>query len=747
MQDFREFVLLDFGGVRALRGQTVLEATLRLQLDARSQGELSIVDVSTIASDWVQGASHKGSPASPGESTYNWKHAPGPNGTSPRGVNWAYPGSTFGDVAWTNGGSLFDYVHHDRVRHENTSSGRWVSIELSTSVVNGLILDQGGLVLTDPSQMNGDPGWSLPFGVNSSLDIRFERSATNPGYLDSGLASASTYDGAVLVVKYADSADESAAPPPAVDSLHASTVGLWNGQVEVTWENLGANGSAFGYDVAFHDATAADASATCCVAALTAGALPSVNTTQAPRYSIPRPGAPGSVQRMWLENLPHTQHGCVTVRAYDHVGTNGSWACSEVSVPMPRKDEQLAMSGYTPFSPSSAHRFGDALAVVVADEYTKLDPISGQPQHGTAVGNSIWDGKQAVTLSAARGEMVALQLFVSAARPGAVVTGVRPVLAQQFNGSASGVIASFFREWYAVDADPTSKTNGTYFSSALLPMVVDACDCCAAAFDVPTADWGVNLKPKRQTTQGVWVDLWVPEATTAGVYTSEIHVFTASSSSADVIIEVTLTVLPFALPREQSFRLDLNGYGYHATFGANTSCGWNTSMPECMLRHHQLTHAHRMTTDIVEYSHCQPTQPGTLYTCPQTAGRGAATKVADWSAFDGLLGPLFDGTAFTPAHGYNNAPGAGTPIATFMLSFYEDYPLNLTAHYSPLAMWAEFFTNRSNWNKNFKVPSQAISQEYAEATRAVVADHVHHYANKSWTGTHFQFFLNNKYAT
>ena len=127
---------------------------------------------------------------------------------------------------WTNGGSLFDYVHHDRVRHENTSSGRWVSIELSTSVVNGLILDQGGLVITDPSQMNGDPGWSLPYGVNSSLDIRFQRSATNPGYLDN--------DGAVLVVKYADNTDESAAPPPAVDSLHASTVGLWNGQVEVT---------------------------------------------------------------------------------------------------------------------------------------------------------------------------------------------------------------------------------------------------------------------------------------------------------------------------------------------------------------------------------------------------------------------------------------------------------------------------------------------------------------------------------
>eukprot|EP00666_Eupelagonemidae_sp_cell4sb_P000392 gene392-21898_t len=113
----------------------------------------------------VEGASHKGRPAAAGESTYNWRHAPG-DGRA--GVEWAYPGSTIGDVTWSNGASLFDYVHHDRVA---LGDDGWVAIDLAPALAHALVLDQRGLLLTDPSQMNGDPGWSEPYGAYDHLDL------------------------------------------------------------------------------------------------------------------------------------------------------------------------------------------------------------------------------------------------------------------------------------------------------------------------------------------------------------------------------------------------------------------------------------------------------------------------------------------------------------------------------------------------------------------------------------------------
>ena len=79
---------------------------------------------------------------------------------------------------------------------------------------------------------------------------------------------------------------------------------------------------------------------------------------------------------MWLENLPHTQHGCVTVRAYDHVGTNGSWACSEVSVSIPRKDEQLAK-----VRREGLRTCPDSKVIALADYARPLEEkcISGRP--------------------------------------------------------------------------------------------------------------------------------------------------------------------------------------------------------------------------------------------------------------------------------------------------------------------------------------------------------------------------------
>ena len=75
-------------------------------------------------------------------------------------------------------------------------------------------------------------------------------------------------------------------------------------------------------------------------------------------------------------------------------------------------------------------------ALLVTDELTKVDPVSGAQQHGDERYSAVWDGAAGVArVSAARGEHAALQMFISAAAPNASLRGVRTV-AGGFTGPA-----------------------------------------------------------------------------------------------------------------------------------------------------------------------------------------------------------------------------------------------------------------------------------------------------------------------
>jgi hypothetical protein len=164
--------------------------------------------------------------------------------------------------------------------------------------------------------------------------------------------------------------------------------------------------------------------------------------------------------------------------------------------------------------------------------------------------------------------------------------------------SASNV--TVYREWYAEASDGSS---GEYVSSVLLPMD-DSCDNgCRKTLTVPAADWAPK-PPLEQTAQSVYVDVWIPVGTVPVTYTGALTVVSLNPPVTATLV-VSVRVDDVVMPQQVSWRQDMNGYGDESG-DMQRVCGKNASLAECFAFHHRLTHAHRLTSDVVPYvtRHC-----------------------------------------------------------------------------------------------------------------------------------------------
>ena len=163
--DNREFMMASYDAA-GVAGWEIESATLFLHqnLANMSQGApMRVCDISTLAVPFNEGASHKGgnlslsrgtragfNQASAGESTWNWRSFPAEAAGGRGNHFWAYNGSTFQDVTFSNGFTLSAYRHHDQVAVQPNG---WTAIELPVDMVHALALGlHHGLVLSDSSQ-------------------------------------------------------------------------------------------------------------------------------------------------------------------------------------------------------------------------------------------------------------------------------------------------------------------------------------------------------------------------------------------------------------------------------------------------------------------------------------------------------------------------------------------------------------------------------------------------------------------
>jgi len=193
-------------------------------------------------------------------------------------------------------------------------------------------------------------------------------------------------------------------------------------------------------------------------------------------------------------------------------------------------------------------------------------------------------------------------------------------------------------------------------------------------------------------------------------------------------LPIRLKIRDFALPREASFRCEMNSYG----------------LPDKVSDFYRLqaiAYDHRVHCNILHYSH-RTAAPGArkcnldmmmdLYAPPGDARRmderryndiAPGARQAWWDDFARVYGPYISGSHFKNGH---RGP---IPAPELYLTFHESWPLNVRA----------YFNGNPDAYEAFKA-----KPVYGETFVNVMRDFITTARRQGWTKTSFQVYLNNK---
>ncbi|HLY11572.1 MAG TPA: hypothetical protein VKW04_19885 [Planctomycetota bacterium] len=219
------------------------------------------------------------------------------------------------------------------------------------------------------------------------------------------------------------------------------------------------------------------------------------------------------------------------------------------------------------------------------------------------------------------------------------------------------------------------------------------------------------------------VERYVPKTAAPGTLSVPL---TVKVGDAELAIPVTVRVHSAVIPDTLSFQVSLNAYG-----SPGQETGEKEGSPgylELERAFHRMAHEHRGTLAIVPYSHRGHLQ---WCTAPETKRLGSKVEVTSWAAFDERYGPYLDGSAF------KGLPRDGVPMAHLYWPMHENWPLPINDYYSYKG------APEDHW-RDAPAPEQAFQEEYGRAFAAMVREFGTHAAEKKWSRTEFQVFLNNK---
>ena len=679
----------------AYRGALIEEA--ELHLCRANYDPINALVVSTINTDWNEG-SKWGAQAGTGEPCWRWQSFPD--------GEWTYPGSDFSTAAFGNFGTLvcFGYQHNDTFARYEKNGYQWIKMKLDPAVVHAMILDNHGIVVTDPryGYENGNP---QVYSSEHSIALQPR-----------------------LYIKASPQTDT--IPPGDVTGLSANP-GDWNGEILLSFtapddpsDPDGADDPdkprAFGYTIryaAHEDFNAA---------------------IDVDRWRIPRPGAPGTTDRVLIENLEPGSTYFFWVQAYDSAGNAGMPAVTSLILPDVRSVPNLGAGDLPEPDPSGRQIAGvpDVLNYWACSELAKIDPDDGSRLEDSTAqvdesnykkANAVWDSRtNTITLHMLRNEVMGFQLIIQRLLP--QLTGVS-LSCSDLSGPDDAMLSAdhlmeFFKLHYVGDtqrfADPAIPLSPPFSQSFDIPSVNNPAGVC----------------------QSIWCDVYLPEDAAPGRYTG---ILTLSCNEAPEPVSIPLEIIAAVpvIPDTPTFFIDLNGYGNK----------WSSM--DSLYQVFQLCHKHRMVPNTLPYGW---SEHWTADRAPEISGTCEATAITDWSSFAGTYGPFFDGSAFSPDHDTYPyiGPGQNTAISNFYTTGFEGWPVsisNVSCGYDEIsggmghAYWNSLVDAGGMNLQTFWLEApdimEAFPDSYAQGVRQVWQAFAEYARDHHWN-TAFQFYLNNK---
>jgi hypothetical protein len=599
-----------------------------------------------------------------------------------KGQPWSYPGSDLADVVFGLGGSLYAYVK------ARDAGGGWYEIDIPPQIAASLATgDQFGLMLTDEK---GQTRTRHTIGSRESADppvliVEGTRALSTPGPVKA------------LTPRSAEALGRTSLRPGSV-ILHFSGSG------------------AARYDMRFSEApiTAKNFDA----------ATPVPRWMLDPLASHPNPlVTSNSLQDQVNAVVEQLQPGRLYYFAARGMSATGQLGpagpLGRVRASARTWPSLPAVSANTPAAPVQT------AGSVKVWSYSELHKVN--PQTGALLeAGPIWTG--GVKLTGARNEFVAFQVAVESETPvkDIAVAVDKPLFAEcKLPGvfEKTGAV-QLYREWMVPDDKDTSAAR-PWYPDPLIPL--------NGAFDLPAADNGVP----HQRVQPVFVDIYIPHDAAPGVHHGSIAVRAGGRLLRNIVVDVD--VLPFALPDQLNFIVDLNAYS-----GVNSGYDIPRGTPEyrkLLQAYHRVAHLNRANLDILGYSHSGSTEPDQT---PPLAGEGAATKVVNWRDWDAHYGPLVSGSAFA------DLPRAGVPVPIIYLALFENWPgdlrktyqWNIPEHPRTEAEYLQLITRHALASGPIE---EGFPRDYQDRFSAVARQFAEHIRERDWKQTKYQIFFNDKY--
>lgn len=667
----------------AYRGQRVAAAELHLAR-ANTDPTLSLV-AATINTDWQEG-------------TACWRYRALPS------TEWTFTNSDFSTASFGNYGSLVSYgfTNANTFRTYTNAGYTWIAMSLDPALVYALILDQYGLMVTDPRLHLQIPG-------NPQIYTRNQNPTVQPR----------------LYIQFATNIDVT--PPAQITGL-AATPGEEDGSVvlQFTAPSDAGDTNAFGYNIRYSTGDVFSAA------------------TDVERWRIPRPHPAGALQRVLIERLGPGTNYAFFVQAYDQVGNTNTPAMIRFTMPPRGFVPVLTGGGLAPPNPTgkTVRAVSGVLRYFVASEVAQINPATGNTIEDGYTGsgaddykkaNMVWDAaSNTIFLAGCRNEVVGAQLILqrlgaSLSNVGIGVSDLRTPGGQSIPSSPN---VELFQMHYV-------GSGASTYAEAAIPLASPF----PTTFAIPDANHNAG-----GAYQSVYLDFFIPPATAAGTYTGTVTV-TAAELGGPVHIGVQMRVSAVSIPDRISFVVDLNGYGNPWDFGPSSD---NTC-----LQYFQAAHKHRATPNTLPYGWNGSANSDR---CPTLTGNGPTRQASSWTTFDARYGRFFSTnasqSAFNSAHGYTG-PGVNTPVTHFYTTFNEMWPQSMldttygfdAAGAGP-AYWDGLRSAGSYSNLFFNCPDvrTAFPSGYRQAQRNVMSNWLAHASAAGWTRTAFEIYLNNKFT-